>query len=611
LVPSLIFAAMVLVVGGLSHAATIKTYQVTLDEYDQVRTPPIGEIHSNTGGVGGVQSAGDWEYTFNGSSCKATLQSGSKAAGGVWYTLLGKVDDKRQVDFGGIFRPYIKPEYQGKVVAVELVVSRVESPKVNKKLQLLVEIKEFSAKKKTPKTLNPKMKYKLLTGDYSSSRVFRYELKPSQQRMVNQVVWSVKNALKGDSITVDRVRLEVQVPELAPEEEAFLWSYSWLMGNYDPITGMVQDKSWDLMGASENVAATAKAAKATCYAYLKGYVERADAISVVTKIAGTLLNDVVRGPAGKNTLWPHYTQNGGTEIAASSEWPVAETVYAAMDMITALRMIGDPESQIDDFQAFLQSINYSKDLLVEQDAKQYLSYGYYGDGAVIPYAWTGFGMETFGVNWAYAAVSGIPLEMAASPSDNGCGFIDNAAFPQSMTGIDRWGNDWDTYRASMAALQTQWYCLAAHSNKYFCSAGLFGLSAAEHPDGASYREFGVGGTEVGEDDGDAQVVVLHYPAMIADLLPDKAENMWVTLRDRSGLGTFLGDRIILSPLNNMESMQVIKDTGAVTVNHLKGSWNLALQTEGWALGDAFIRSQLTAAINANTFLKNGLEVLKP
>jgi hypothetical protein len=60
----------------------------------------------------------------------------------------------------------------------------------------------------------------------------------------------------------------------------------------------------------------------------------------------------------------------------------------------------------------------------------------------------------------------------------------------------------------------------------------------------------------------------------------------------------------------MESMRVNKTTGKCTINHLKGSWNLALQAEGWAQADAAIRADLAAAITNNAFLKSGYDILK-
>jgi hypothetical protein len=61
----------------------------------------------------------------------------------------------------------------------------------------------------------------------------------------------------------------------------------------------------------------------------------------------------------------------------------------------------------------------------------------------------------------------------------------------------------------------------------------------------------------------------------------------------------------------MESMRVTKDTCATTINHLKGSWNMCLQAEGWASGDPRIRNALKNAVANNTFLKKGYDIITP
>jgi len=84
--------------------------------------------------------------------------------------------------------------------------------------------------------------------------------------------------------------------------------------------------------------------------------------------------------------------------------------------------------------------------------------------------------------------------------------------------------------------------------------------------------------------------------------------MWEVLRDRTPV--FLQNKIALSPLNNIESIRVNKETGKCTINYLKGSWNLALQAEGWTQADPRIKEDLNAAILNNPFLKKGYDLLK-
>ena len=91
--------------------------------------------------------------------------------------------------------------------------------------------------------------------------------------------------------------------------------------------------------------------------------------------------------------------------------------------------------------------------------------------------------------------------------------------------------------------------------------------------------FGVGGRHAPANDGSvslgAPVAVPHYAAMIASLRPTEAISMWAWLIND---GHF-------SPLNNVESLMFPSGSSCEAANaewnHLKGSWNLTLQTLGW------------------------------
>ena len=579
-------------------------YWVIVDEHDKP-LPELGGVwhYDCTGGNLGKLNEGDMNYRWDGDStytAKVIHNSGSWTWGGMWYSLIGISNDSTSLDFKAVFGQYIKSEHQGEIIEAEIVVNNVISLSDNTNLELRLELKDEN--NETIDFKNNEPWTDLISGDYPKTYIV--SLNASEIGKVKTILWVIDKAQVGDSISIDRVRLKARVPDLPSEEQAFYWTYSWLMANYDPETGMVQDRSNFKSGVCENIPATAKAAKITYYAYKKGYITNDTAEAIITKIAKSLINVVPRGPSGNNTLWPHFTQNGGAEAVsphddyARSEWASGDTAYAALDMITTLQMLGDPQNQIGGFVDFLQEINW--DALLEDGS---ISHGYYYNGSNLSYSWKGFGMETIGVNWAYASATGKVAVMESPTSDNGAGFIDNAQYPMVFSVVDRWGNDWDEYRNNMADTQIGWYCTSDHYNFYLCNADLFGLSAAENPKNDSYVAYGVGGRHVGSKDGNGEVIVLHYSGMIADIRPAEAKHVWVTLRDRNA--EFLQDRIVISPLNNMESMRVNKSTGKCIINHLKGSWNLALQAEGWALIDSDLRDDLKAAIQDNIFLKKG------
>ena len=578
--------------GFVRAQVTYADYWVTVDEHD--RPLPDGWYYNAVGGDRGMLNVNDVSYSWDGDSiytATAIKKSESWTWGGMWYSLIRVKNDSISLNFEAIFGPYIKPAFQGEIIEAEIVVSNVNSPSNNANLELRLELKDVNDRKVFEKSWT-----NLIQTGYPES--YTVGLDASKIGDVKLMLWVIDKAQVGDSISIDRIRLKARVPNLPSEEQAFYWTYSWLMANYDPQTGMVQDRSNFGLGDFESVPATAKTAKVTYYAYKKGYITYEGAKAIIAKIADTLINVVPRGPEGDNTIWPHFT-NGSKQIAPGTEWSSGDTAYAALDMIAALQMLGDHQNQISHFVNFLQVINWTALSLPDGG----ISHGYRYEGNLFPSSWKGFGMETIGVNWAYAAATGKVAVMEPPPSDNGAGFIDNAHYPMVFSGIDRWGNDWDEYRCYQADKQIGWYSTQDHYNKYLCDAGLFGLSAAENPEGNPYVAYGVGGKYTGPEDGNGEVIVLHYSAMIADIRPTEAKHVWDILRDRNA--EFLQDRVIISPLNNLESMRVDKNTGKCIINHLKGSWNLALQAEGWALTNSDVRNDIKAAIKNNAFLKKG------
>ena len=575
-------------------------FEVALDDHE-TPLPAAGGYYNLTGGDRGTLNDNDVDYSWDEESYTAEVVNNSDTWGGMWYSPVRVIRDNVPLDFRAIFGPYIRSEYQGQIIGAEILVSRANSPSNNTSLELKFELKDELGASVYAESWSD-----LIPGTYP--KTYAASFNPSDIGSVKEILWLIEHAETGDSVAIDRIRLHASVPEMPTEEQAFLWSYSWLMANYDPDSGMVQDRSNFGAGDMENVTATAKAAKLSYYAYQKGYVSYDDANAIISKIADTLINIVPRGPSGVNTLWPHFTKLGGTELLDNAEWASGDTAYAALDIITALQMLGDPQDQLDSLIQFAQNIDWEA-LLLENGG---LSHGYDYQGALIPYGWKSFGMETIGIAWAYASATGNIAVMDPPPSDNGSGFIDNAHYPIVLSGKDYWCNDWDEYRNTMADTQIAWYCSSEHANEFLCKTGLFGLSAAEPPEGDAYVAYGVGGKTTGPEDGNSEVIILHYSGMAADIRPEESRHLWEVLRDRNPelLPESLHDKVIISPLNNMESMRIEKTSGEGTINHLKGSWNLALQAEGWAYSDPLAKNALLAAIQENDFLNSGYRLLQ-
>ncbi|MDD5438758.1 MAG: NosD domain-containing protein [Candidatus Omnitrophica bacterium] len=616
---------------SVTSSASTMYYEVLVDENDTVMPNPEGTpggywFFNCTGGDRGKLNEADVTYSWDGDSSYTALVTNKVVPGalwtygGMWYSLVRVNNDNKPLNFKKIFGPYIKDEYQGRITELAIAVKSIASTSNNRSMALKIELKDINRAVVGTWFFNNLFQY-------TYPRTFTVNVNLPAVENVKELVWTLDYAQIGDQITVDHVSLKAEVPDLTAvpsDRQAFYWTYSWLMGNYNPDTGMFKDKSRDGPTSAggddmESVSATAKGAKNTYYAYRMGFITYDTAVQIINKVADTLLNVVPRGPQGVNTLWPHFTRNGGAEALpphdkdgqhfAGTEWSSGDTAFAALDMIAALQMIGDPQGKIPAFQAFLENIQWTALLT----SSGFISHGYLYEGTPIPYDWRGFGMETLGMIWAYASSTGQVTDMLPPPSDNGSGFIDNAQYPVAFWGIDGWGNDWDAYRRDNAELQIGWYGTQAHYNQYLSGAGLFGLSAGEVPNIAEhptpdYIAYGTGGASGTPLDDNGRIVLLHYAAMIADLKPAESVRMWETLRDREL--PFLQDRIVLSPLNNMESLRVDKDTGRMTVDHLKGSWNLSLQAEGWAQMNQDIRTDLQNAVQNNVFLKRGYDLLR-
>ena len=239
-----------------------------------------------------------------------------------------------------------------------------------------------------------------------------------------------------------------------------------------------------------------------------------------------------------------------------------------------------------------------------------ISHGYSYTGQKLTSRWDNFGSEAILVAVAYAAATGngnVLLENnSTAPTWDGSGFNDELAtllFPMNST--DKWGNNWQTYRAG--AFQKQKSFL---SSPLYTQSSLFGLSASEVPEPWTvaedkvYGAWGVGGHNATPNDGSSLVgypiIAPHYAAMIS------SEH---TIEFQKVFGYLISNNL-LTPLNNVESFG-IDNNGKIHWNPLKGSWNLSLQTLGSGRvlqGDGYLPY---AALNANQFLKQGFSRIMP
>jgi hypothetical protein len=522
-----------------------------------------------------------------------TISSGN-SWGGVWMSLNHPIREGLPINLTAILPPQILPAYQSQITGITVQIAR-GTPNKTFRLEL-----------KDGNELRWEKEITLEGGD----QVLSSDLPALGD--VNHLVWVLDHASAGDYVVLEGVSFTATTHITDTATAAFVWSYGMLLNNWNPATGLVRDKAKDASGEFDAIQATGSLAAATAVAEQLGVVSHANAVQIVFRISDTLLLDLPR----HHGLWPHWvtvSPGGEITIVENTEWSSVDTVIAAIGLLAAQSGLGMDTSGTEQM---LQAIDWD-DLVTPSG----ISHGYAYSGDRIPYAWDVFGGESWLVELAYAAVTGqvAPIAYPSPPTANGSGFIDELAWllVPPPSGADYWGTDWAAYRSAAADEQISYYP-THYPQSCFTHLGLFGLSAAEVPGPSSvpqtsiYQAFGVGGRFAPANDGSAllggPVVVPHYAAMIASLGPGEATEMWDWLIER---GYF-------TPLTNVESLMFSTGSSCepaqVAWNHLKGSWNLSLQTLGWGRYLAERDGQvpiLWQATTANPLLDQGYLFLAP
>lgn len=491
----------------------------------------------------------------------ATIAAGNTWGGG-WLSLNHPMREGLPIDFSAILPAQILPAYQGQITGITARIVRGAPGRTFR-----LELKDHGAFRWTDEII--------LNG---GEQVISAELPALGE--INELVWVLDHAAGGDTVVLDSITFTATTSLTDTATAAFVWSYGQLLNSWNPETGLVRDKARDASGDFDAVQVTGSLAAATAMAAQLGVVARDDAVAIVDKIGQVLLTELPRA----HGLGPHFVRvspEGAIDIVPGTEWSSIDSVIAAIGLLTAKNALGLDTAATEQM---LRKIDW--DDLTQPDGM--ISMGYTYQGERIPWAWDIFGSESFLVEMAYASVTGdvAPLTYPSPPIANGSGFIDELAwlFVPSPISPDYWNTDWATYRSGAADKQIGYYP-SNYGASCFAQLVQFGLSASEGPDpsrvppGSIYQAFGVGGRDPRPNDGaallGAPVVTPHYAALIASLRPEEAIRMWEWLIEHG----------FFTPLNNVESLMFPPgapcDPDRVVWNHMKGSWNLALQTLGW------------------------------
>jgi hypothetical protein len=570
----------------------VRSLRILVDDFEPqpYRDAPVYYFNRLGGDRGAINdSILDW-----GTGQVTTTISSGNSWGGVWMSLNHPIRESLPIDFSAILPSQIRPDYQSQITGITVRVVRGTPGNI-----LKLELKNGND-----------LRWKEETILEGGQQVVATDLPALGS--ANHLVWVLDRASAGDSAVLDSVSFTATTQITDTATAAFVWSYGMLLNNWNPGTGLVRDKARDASGEFDAIQATGSLAAATALAEQLSVVSRADAIEIVNRISDALLLDVPR----YNGLWPHWVKvapDGAITIVGDTEWSSVDTVIAAIGLLTAQNALSLDTSSTEQM---LRDIDWHS--LITPGG---ISHGYTGTLDLLPYAWDLFGGESWLVALAYAGATGrvAPMAHPSPPTANGSGFIDELAwlFVPPPSGQDYWGTDWPAYRAAAADTQLLYYP-SHYPKSCFTQLGLFGLSAAEVPDpsrvsqASIYQAFCAGGRFAPANDGSAllsaPVVVPHYAGMLASLRPKEAITMWDWLVDD---GHF-------SPLNNIESLMFPVSSGCepdtLVWNHLKGSWNLSLQTLGWGRYLAERKGRvpvLWQATKASLFLLRGYEVLAP
>ncbi|MFZ1466039.1 MAG: hypothetical protein WAV60_18490 [Anaerolineae bacterium] len=508
--------------------------------------------------------------------------------GGGQMSLNHPLAESLPINFSAILPPQIKPEYQSQITGITAQVVRGTPGRTFR-----LELKDGGQWRWSNQVT--------LDG---GEQVVSFPLPELEN--VNELLW-ILDGEAGDAVVLDSITFTATTRITDTATKAFVWSYSQLLSNWDPMTGLVRDRGSDPSGKFDAIQATGSLAAATAQAAQLGVVSEGDARQIVEKIGQVLLTRTPRF----HGLWPHFvtvSPEGAITIAPGAEWSSVDTVIAALGLLTAQNALG-----LDTVATEQMLREFDWEGLILPDGT--ISMGFDDRKSRIRWGWKDFGTEAWLVQLAYTSATGNVAAMArpTPPTVNGSGFIDEMGwlFVLPPTAPDVWGVNWQAYRDNAAEKQISFY---SKTDPTACLAQirLFGLSAGEMPDG-TYLTLGVGGKdrppETGAETLGAPAITPHYAGLIASLRPAEAtEIMWNWLI-ANGLST---------PLNNVESLMFPPgapcDSSGVVWSHGKLSWNLALQTLGWGRYLAQRQEQVPVLWQAtlkNSMLQEGYRLLAP
>lgn len=528
--------------------------------------------YSRIGTDRGEMGSGNYSINIGGGITTVNVKSGWA---GVWTSLLHTITTPDQLAPNKLLGPHVKNGFHPYVTGVEIQVSSGSG-------DFKVELKDMDDNMEAEK------KFKLEGG----KQVLQLSITPVNP--IKKLNWLLNGR---GSVTVDEVRLLIQSPHYTIPEAVFLFSYSHLSQCYDSNSGLVRDRARWPVGDFSSVPGIGTFALATAVAWDLGYIETAEAQTIIARTKDALLSI----PTYKGLL-PHFLTNN--QIADSTEWSSFDTVVALVSEILACQAVGIETTELE---TMIKNIDWAD---LTDSGNDSIGMGYDNQGNKLDTFWDTFGSESFIMAITCVAATGnvdVKFKHSNPPTWDGSGFNDELAallFP--MVSIDIWGNNWSAYRRQAAQEQLAYFSDSNYPQ--YKDRGLYGLSASEVPEpwavaeNLVYGSWGIGGHNGFLNDGSSiagyPIVAPHYAALVSIEEPAAYETLFGYLIE---MGLF-------SPLNNVESLG-IDSTDRFCWNSLKGSWNLSLQA--LASGRLLSRGKYLPyrSLTGNIFLYQGFEAI--
>lgn len=305
----------------------------------------------------------------------------------------------------------------------------------------------------------------------------RFELDPTDLGPLKFINWVVEPETEA---RVSAIGMEIEMPEMPPEETLFRISLGKLRKCHDPASGLTRDRAHTPPGYFDSVSATGLQALASATAAAEGVLDRETVAGEIRHTTRTIL--ALPKAAG---FLPHFTRlsaEGHPELHPGTEFSTVDTAIALIALRQAALLL-----ELDDAAEEIAGAIAALDFDAVTDDEGWIHHGFKDDGTtLLESRWKDWGGETALV----LVLEGmVPDRTARGRMDTAGAVHGGTAFiaeiqslffpdfdrsvPDHMTGVN-----WPEARRALLARQMA-YPAENWPGSPATRAGLFGFSAGE------------------------------------------------------------------------------------------------------------------------------------